>query len=106
VRHEAPVARRLPALESQLVGRSVDIEAVRSELHALVDYIPEGDAPAVRKMLRALVDPVRLALLNAPLDDEPMSEHERAAWEADEIRRKKGEPAISHEEILRDLGLG
>jgi hypothetical protein len=51
----------------------------RHELHALVDHIPEGDVPAARKILRALADPVELAILTAPLDDEPEAEEERAA---------------------------
>jgi hypothetical protein len=50
----------------------------RHELHALVDHIPESDVPAARKILRALADPVELAILTAPLDDEPETEEERA----------------------------
>jgi hypothetical protein len=51
----------------------------RHELHALVDHIPESDVPAARKILRALADPVELAILTAPLDDESETEEERAA---------------------------
>ena len=51
----------------------------RHELHALVDHIPEGDVPAARKILRALADPVELAILTAPLDDEPETEEEQAS---------------------------
>ena len=51
----------------------------RHELHTLVDHIPEGDVPAARKILRALADPVELAIRTAPLDDEPETEDERAA---------------------------
>jgi len=50
----------------------------RRELHTLVDHIPESDMPAARKVLRALADPVELAILAAPLDDEPETEEERA----------------------------
>ena len=49
----------------------------RRELHTLVDNIPESDVSAVRKILRALADPVELAILAAPLDDEPDTEEER-----------------------------
>jgi hypothetical protein len=49
----------------------------RQELHLLVDHIPESDVPAARKVLRALADPVELAILTAPLDDEPETEEER-----------------------------
>jgi hypothetical protein len=51
----------------------------RHELHILVDRIPEGDVPAACKILRALADPVELAILSAPLDDELETEQERAA---------------------------
>jgi hypothetical protein len=51
----------------------------RHELHTLVDHIPESDVPAARKILRALADPVELAILTAPLDDEPDTEEERAS---------------------------
>jgi hypothetical protein len=51
----------------------------RHESHTLVDLIPESDMPAVRKILRALADPVELANLTAPLDDQPETEDERAS---------------------------
>jgi hypothetical protein len=35
--------------------------------------------PAARKVLRALADPVELAILTAPLDDEPETEEEQAS---------------------------
>ncbi len=54
----------------------------RQELHTLVDHIPASDLPAARKMLRALADPVELAILNAAADDEPETEEERAAVES------------------------
>jgi len=49
----------------------------RHELHTLVDHIPESDVPAARKILRALADSVELAILTAPLDDEPETEEEQ-----------------------------
>lgn len=51
----------------------------RHDLHILVDHIPECDVPAARKVLRALADPVELAILAASLDDEPETEEERDA---------------------------
>ena len=54
----------------------------REELHRLLDRIPESDVPTARKFLRSLLDPVELALLNAPADDEPETEEERSAVEA------------------------
>lgn len=41
----------------------------------------------------------------APRDDEPVSEEEEAAIRASEDSIRKGEPLISHEEILKEYGL-
>ena len=82
----------------------IDANLSRGELHKLVDHIPEPEVASVRNYLRSLLDPVELALLNAPADDEPMSEHERTAWAADELRRRRGESPMSAEEVLREVG--
>jgi hypothetical protein len=42
---------------------SLETNTMREELRLLVDHIPEGDVPVARKILRALMDPVELALL-------------------------------------------
>ena len=64
-----------------MIGMETFMSA-REELHLLLDRIPESDVPATQKFLRSLVDPVELAILIAPEDDEPESEEERAAVEA------------------------
>jgi hypothetical protein len=74
---------------------------MRDELRTLVDHISESDVPTARKLLRALVDPVELALLNALPDDEPLSEHERAATEDASRRERRGEPLIPHADVMR-----
>jgi DNA-binding GntR family transcriptional regulator len=76
-------------------------EIDRQELHTLVDHIAAGDLPAARKILRALADPVRQSILNAPFDDEPETKEERAEVEA--ARNEKGS-GTSHEEVLREFG--
>lgn len=81
------------------------ITTVREELHILLDHIPDRDVLTARKILRSLVDPVALALLGAPPDDEPLSSHENSALEAAELRERRGEPLVPHEEILREFGL-
>ena len=55
--------------------------------------------------MRALVDPVELALLNALPDDEPLSERERAATHEASRRERRGEPLISHDDVLQEFGL-
>ena len=44
-----------------------------------MDPISESDVLAAPKILRALADPVELAILTAPLDDEPDTEEEQAS---------------------------
>jgi len=76
----------------------------REELHSLLDGIPDGDIPIASRILRALADPVRLALRSAPSDNEKLSAHEQAAWDADQRRRLTGSPPLSNRELLKDLG--
>lgn len=77
-------------------------EADRQDLHALVDHIPASDLPAARKILRALADPLWQSILNAPPDDEPESEAERAA-----VEKALSDPAsdVPMEEVLGEYGL-
>ena len=74
----------------------------RQELHTLVEQIIGAEVPRARK---ALVDPVALAFLHAPPGAEPLSADERAALEAGELGEQRGEPLISHEQILLEFGL-
>ena len=73
----------------------------REELHKLVDHIPETDVDAARKILRSLVNPVELALLAAPLDDEDEPDAEREA-----VEKALSNPAsdIPMEDVVREFG--
>ena len=54
------------------------------DLHTLIDRLPECEWPAAQQSLLqhlAKHDPVLNAFLNAPEDDEPETEAERAAME-------------------------
>ena len=77
----------------------------RSDLHELLDRIPDQEIETAREYLRSLVDPVKAALLAAPEDDEPLSAQDRAAFAEAERRQRRGEPPIGHGEILREFGL-
>jgi hypothetical protein len=77
-------------------------DPIRQELRTLVDHIPSSDLPTARKFVRSLVDPAELAILNAPPDDEPESEEERAEVEA---ALADPSPDTAHEELLREFGL-
>lgn len=80
----------------------------RDQLHRLIDEIPEGklsDAWRLLKIVRdADEDPVRHALANAPLDDEPETEEERASAAEADADFKAGR-TMSMDELKRELGL-
>jgi hypothetical protein len=46
------------------------------QAHELIDRISTAQASAVVTLLEAMLDPVSVALANAPIDDEPVSEEE------------------------------
>jgi hypothetical protein len=54
----------------------------KTELHDLVDSLPDESVEAVGEWLRRARDPVIAQLDAAPWDDEPFTEEERAAVEA------------------------
>ncbi len=82
----------------------------RDALRQLVDDLDERDLPTAERLLRALrdtaveVDPVLRSLEEAPFDDEPETEEERAAVAEARAEADRGE-LIPHEEALRRLGL-
>ncbi|MDP9361169.1 MAG: hypothetical protein M3P29_06935 [Acidobacteriota bacterium] len=79
----------------------------RMKLHDLIESLPSEDVPTALRILEALnssSDPVPLALRDVPIDDEPETEEERAA--VAEARREIEEgKGISHDEVMRRLGL-
>jgi hypothetical protein len=77
----------------------------RSELHKLLDRIPDQEIESAREYLRSLVGPVEMALLVASEDDEPLWAHERAALAEAEQRQARGKAVINHDKILAGFGL-
>jgi hypothetical protein len=78
----------------------------REALHDLVNRIPEHYLTAAQRYLQYLAtSPAYRAALSAPPDDEPVTAGDSEAIEkaAGEIREGK---LASHEEILREFGLG
>lgn len=51
-----------------------------------------------------MLDPISIALANAPIDDEPVSEEEAHDIAAARTSLARGE-GISHDEVLREFGL-
>jgi hypothetical protein len=76
----------------------------RKTLHRLVDLLPEGDLDAAQRVLRGFLgsdcDPFLLALLRAPVDDEPVTPEDVAAEAESDIAARR---LSSHEEARRNL---
>jgi len=81
----------------------------RDALRQLVDDLDERDLPMAERLLRALRDtsdahPLLRTLANAPFDDEPETEEERAAVAEARQELLEGR-GIPHEEAMRRWGL-
>lgn len=78
----------------------------RQHAHELIDHIPESQLSTAVGLLEKILDPVTLALLNTPIDDEPETEEEKAeVAEAHEWLKRNGGKGIPHDEAMRRLGL-
>lgn len=80
---------------------------VRKEVRKLVDKLPENELAHARRYLEFLSiqpDPVRQAILKAPLDDEPVSDEDRVALRRARKAVKAGR-VVTHEALKRELGL-
>lgn len=81
--------------------------ARRERLHRLVDDMHEGELETVETFIDFVHDrgdPVLRALMNAPEDDEPLSDEDREAL--DEGRRALAEgDVVSDEELRAELGI-
>ena len=77
---------------------------VRQQAHELIDSLGSGQVLAVVGFLKVMIDPLARTLANAPCDDEPVSEAEKAEIAAARASFARGE-GISHEEVLGDFGL-
>ncbi len=78
----------------------------RQRAHEIIDHMPETQLSTAIGLLEKFIDPVTLALLNAPIDDEPVTEDDRLAIaEADEWFKQNGNKGIPHDEAMRRLGV-
>lgn len=73
----------------------------KTELHELVDALPDESLPAAAILLRRAQDPVIAKLDAAPYDDEELSEDDLEA-----IRQARSEPGISWSEATAELRAG
>ena len=76
----------------------------KQQAHELIDRISTAQASAVVGLLEAMLDPVSVALANAPMDDEPVSEEEARDIAEARAAYARGE-VVSHQEVLADFGL-
>jgi hypothetical protein len=81
-----------------------NLQQERQKAHAYLDHLPDTKLSAVRGLLEAMLDPVSLALANAPIDDEPVTEEEeQAVAEAHQwLKHNRGIPL---EQVVAELGL-
>ena len=78
----------------------------RQHAHQLIDRMPETQLSGLVQFLETIVDPVTAALSNAPIDDEPETDDEKAAVsEARQWLQNNGGKGIPHNEAMRRLAL-
>ena len=78
----------------------------REALHEWIDRIPESEIVAVQRVLERLGrDAAFRAAMSAPLDDEPVTARDAEAV-ARARRDLQADRVVSHDEILREFGIG
>jgi hypothetical protein len=80
------------------------LEEQRHQAHILLNAVPDETIPKIRSLLASIVDPLAVALANAPLDEEPLTEEEEQAL-AEARESFTGSEDIPHEQILKEFGL-
>jgi len=75
----------------------------RERLQELLDTLPDDRLPDAVAALERLADPLMLAFLDAPEDDEETTAEDLADLEATRVAYQRGE-TIPHEEVRRELG--
>jgi spermidine/putrescine-binding protein len=76
----------------------------KQQAHELIDRLSTGQASAAVIFINAMLDPVEIALANAPYDDEPLTVEEIKALDASREWLKHNE-GIAHEQVLAELGI-
>jgi hypothetical protein len=76
----------------------------KEQAHALIDRLPPEQLSAVVVALEAMLDPLSLAIANAPVEEEQITAETAAPLERAHASLARGE-GIPHDEILREFGL-
>ena len=74
----------------------------KARLHDLIEQLPEHVLPEAERLLSSLTDPYFQTLLNAPEDDEPLTDEDIAAIEEAQADREAGR-LIPWEVVRREL---
>ena len=74
----------------------------RERVHAIIDAIPEDRLQDAATALSQLVDPIVLAFLNAPVDDEETTEEDLRALDEARAEYERGE-TVSLDEAMSEL---
>lgn len=75
----------------------------RERLHEMLDALPENRLVDAEAALEPLVDPVLLAFLNAPEDDESTTEEDLAALAEARVEYERGE-TVQLSVVMDELG--
>jgi hypothetical protein len=108
--HSCPYSERLihssPHLKIDVDRGSFPMAHTDTKHHAheLIERLAPTQIAAVVSLLEVMLDPVAVALANAPYDDEPVSEEEAREIAAARASLACGE-GIPHEEVLAEFGL-
>jgi hypothetical protein len=79
--------------------------ATKQQLHDLIERLPENEIATVYRLLAGLLaDPLWIANVTAPLDDEPYTPEQQADDAEAQAAIDRGE-GIAHAQMLREFGL-
>jgi hypothetical protein len=79
--------------------------ATKQQLHDLIERLPENEIATVYRLLAGLLaDPLWIASVTAPDDDEPYTPEQQADDAEAQAAIDRGE-GVSHAQMLREFGL-
>jgi hypothetical protein len=76
------------------------VPMTKTELHRLVDALPDESLPAAAILLRRAQDPVAVKLDAAPYDDEELTDEDLSA-----VREARSEPGVAWSDTEAELTL-
>ena len=77
--------------------------ATREQIHALIDALPDSELDVLDRFIKARSNPVLRALMDAPDDDEPLTEDDLAAIAQARAHRARGD-IVRDKDLDRELG--